>query len=218
MREVRKLLLATVVVALMATGFGACGNGDSTDSSTGAAAPTETRKPAAAAGETGAAQKQDDSNGSASDDAGSSPEGGSSSFRTPGGDNSIQNFGEEADASEREAASAALTGYLQARADDDLAAACAYLAEAAVKPLEELASRSPQLQGKGCGEILSFLIAGVPASTRASTLTGEIDSLRVEGERGFALYHGPKGADYFVSMLEENGEWKVGALEPSVFP
>lgn len=47
---------------------------------------------------------------------------------------------------------------------------------------------------------------------------GGIASLRVEGDRGFALYHGAKDVGYFVPMVKEEGEWKVGALAPSDFP
>ena len=199
MRGVGKFALAPVVVALLATVLGACGGGDSADSTSGSttAATAETTPPTTA------------------EDQGS---GGSSSFLTPGGDNSIQNFGEEADASEVDAASAALAGFLRARSKDDWAGQCAYLVKAAVAPLEQLASRSPRFKGKGCAAVLAGLMAGTPASTRVNTLTDGIASLRFEGDRGFALYHGAHGVDYFMPMTKEDGEWKVGALAPSEFP
>jgi hypothetical protein len=195
MRGVAKLLLATALAALLLAGFAACG-GDSSDSNSANA----TAQDSAAAG-----------SGSSTDEA-------SAGFRTPGGDNSIQNFGEEADAAEVEAASAALTGYMQARAQNDRAKECIHLAAAAIKPLEQLASGSPQFKGKGCTAILTAVTAGTPSSTRVDTMTDGIASLRVEGDRGFALYHGAKGIDYFVPMTKEDGEWKVGALAPTEFP
>lgn len=184
--------------ALLAAGLGACGSSDS--ESTGSSKAT-----APAADSTAATTTEDQ-------------DGAGASFRTPGGDNSIQSFGEEADAAEVDAATAVLSGYMRARAENDWAGECAYLAKATVAPLEGLASRTPQSKGQGCATTLESLTGGVPSSTRANTMTGAIGSLRVEGDRGFALYHGPNGSDYFVPMVKEDGEWKVGALAPSEFP
>jgi hypothetical protein len=87
----------------------------------------------------------------------SSPDEGSASFRTPGGDDSIQNFGSEADSSKVEAATGTLGAHLRARAKDDWAKSWTYPAKAAVQPLERLASSSSQLKGKGCAAILAAL-------------------------------------------------------------
>jgi hypothetical protein len=87
-----------------------------------------------------------------------------------------------------------------------------------VAPLEQLASRAPGLKDKGCAAILEKLVGAAPASARANNLTAGIASLRSQGERGFALYHGPRGVDYFIPMTREGGEWKVGAIAPSEFP
>jgi hypothetical protein len=143
---------------------------------------------------------------------------GSASFRTPGGDNSVQNFGKEADAGEVAAATTVLVSYLQARARGDWGKDCALLAKTAVTPLKQLVAKLPELKGKGCAGILASLVAYVPKSSRAITMTGGIASLRVKGDRGFALYHGAKGIDYFVPMVKEGGQWKVGSLAPSEFP
>jgi len=153
-----------------------------------------------------------------SGDSASSPQQGSASFRTPGGDNSIQDFGEEADDAEREAASVVVLGFMRARAKGNWAGVCTYLAATTLKPLEELTARSPQFKGKSCGELLETVTGNLPASARASNISGGIDSLRVEGERGFALYHGTDGKDYFLPLVKEDGEWKVGATAPSEIP
>lgn len=201
MREVSKLLLALVLVALLASALAACGGDGSDDSTAGSAATATAETP-----------------GSTLPGSGGSSGEASTAFRTPGGDNSIQNFGDEADATEVEEATAALAGYMQARAEGDWAGSCDYLAEVAVKPLEQLTEQSPQLKGKDCGAILAALSAGTPASARANTMSDGIASLRVEGERGFALYHGTEGVDYFVPMVKEDGEWKVSTLAPTEFP
>jgi hypothetical protein len=161
----------------------------------------------------------DDSTRSSSSTASNSSAGqGSSSFHTPGGDNSIQNFGNEADAGEVAAATTVLASYLQARARGDWGKDCVLLARTAVTPLKQLAAKSPELKGKGCAGILAALVAYVPKSSRASTMTSGIASLRVQGDRGFALYHGAKGINYFMPMVKEDGQWKVGSLASSEFP
>lgn len=252
-RGVTKLLLATALVLLLATGLAACGGDDSSDPTTGSApATTQGSAPTTTPEDDGSSQKEkepgddrggstvgsDDSGpdsgdsgsgGSGSDDSGSdsgsrdsskgspSKEEGSASFRTPGGDNSIQDYGEEAAAEERAAASAVVAGFMRARASGDWATVCDYMASATLKPLEQLASRSPQFKGKDCAAMLETLTGTAPDSTRASTLSGSIDSLRFKGDRGFALYHGTDGQDYYLPLVKEDGEWKVGALAPSAF-
>ena len=225
MRGVSKPLLALAAVVLLALALSACGGGS--DDSTATTSPQETATaPAGGSGETsspsdetkGEGESQESSGSGGADDSSSDSDEASAEFRTPGGDNSIQDYGEEPDESELEAANTALAGFMTARAKGDWDGMCAALAKAAVEPIEDLASRAPQFKGKGCAAVLETLLARSPASSRANTLTDGIASFRVEGERGFALYHGPKGVDYFVPMINEDGEWKVGALSPSEFP
>ena len=231
MRGVSKTLLALAVVAMFALGLSACGGGDSGDSTATTASESTATTPAQDGGSSGQGQSQgkgDDQGGSqdhsqqGSDDSSGSgdpaAEEGSAPFRTPGGDNSIQNFGEEPDETEFEAAERVATEFLEARAKSNWAGMCATLAAQAVEPLEQLAAKSPQLKGKGCAALLASVLSSTPASSRANTLTDGIASFRVQGDRGFALYHGPDGVDYFLVMFEEDGEWKVGSLAPSEFP
>jgi hypothetical protein len=217
-----KRLVALALAACLALGLAACGGSDSSPSSTAASTATAgQRATRTTTVDPSTGKASDDHGGSGSSDESSSSSGGgdgSAPFRTSGGDNSIQDFGDEAGSAEVEAATTALSGYLDARAGGDWSKACTYLATSAVAPLERLASSSSQLKGKGCGTILAALEGRVPASSRANTLTGPISSLRAEGERGFALYHGPDGVDYFVPMVKEDDSWKVGALAPSEFP
>jgi hypothetical protein len=191
MGGISKLALALALVAL-AISLTACGGGDDSTQSSSSTAST----------------------GSGD----SSAQEGSASFHTPGGDNSIQNFGDEADTGEVAAATTVLARYLQARARGDWGKDCALLAKTAVAPLERLVAQSPDLKGKDCAGILASLTAYVPKSSRANTMTDGIASLRVEGNRAFALYHGAKGIDYFVPMVKEDGQWKIGALAVSEFP
>lgn len=226
MRGVSKPLLALVAVAVLALALSACGGGSDDSTATTGAQETTATTPSGGSGDAGSpsdetkgeGESQESSGSGDSDDSSSGSDEASAEFRTPGGDNSIQDYGEEPDESELEAADTALAGFMTARAKGDWDGMCSALAKAAVEPIEDLASRAPQFKGNGCAAVLETLLSRSPASSRANTLTDGIASFRVEGERGFALYHGPKGVDYFVPMIDEGGEWKVGALAPSEFP
>jgi len=218
MRGVTKLLLAAALAALLTAGFAACGGDDAGGPPAGPAAATTEQTPPASAPEDDGSEAEETAKepaGKASG-AGSSQEG-SASFRTPGGDNSIQDFGEEADEAEREAASAVVLGFMQARAAGDWDAVCLQLSSAALAQIDQLSERSPQLRGKGCAELLEALVGNAPAAARANTVRDGIDSLRSDGGRGFALYHGSDGRDYYLPLVKEGDSWRVGALGPSEF-
>ncbi len=238
MREVTKLLLLTALAVLLATAFAACGGDDSgetttastptTTEETGEATAPEDRDPAKAEKGAGddrpdATERPDDSDsssGESHDDSspsqGESSGKGSASFRTPGGDNSIQDYGKESPDPDLEAATATLSAFLDARAEGDWAEVCKQVAAATLKPLEQLAKRAPNVKSGDCSAILEALLGASPPSSRANTMGEEgIASLRAEGDRSFALYHGTDGVDYVVPMVREGGVWKVGSLAPS---
>ena len=142
--------------------------------------------------------------------------GGSASFREPGGDNSIQDFGDESEESELEEAAEVVHNFLVARAGEDWETACSYFSASLVKQLEELASQSEQLQNEGCSAIFNALTTPVPPSARRAMTEVDAVSLRRDGERGFLLFHGPAGVDYFMPMVQEDS-WKVSSVAPSPF-
>jgi hypothetical protein len=229
---VKKLLTGALVAALMLALAACGGSGDSSSSQSTATDSTQSTTAPSGEGSSdgnGANQKQGgDENGSANDQGGSSQDSSagnrsgsaerSAEFRTPGGDNSIQNYGEEADTSELQEAEDAIVNYLDARAKANWAKSCEYLAALATEPLEKLAESSPKLKGKDCGAIVGALSAQVPKSALASPVTEGIASVRFQGDRGFALFHGPQGARFFMPLVKEDGEWKVGSLVASEFP
>lgn len=143
--------------------------------------------------------------------------GGSASFREPGGDNSIQDFGDESEESELEEAARVVHDFLVARAGEDWETACSYFSASMVKQLEHLASQSEQLKDEGCGAIFNALTTPVPPSARRAMTEVDAVSLRRDGERGFLLFHGPAGVDYFMPMVQEGGSWKVSSVAPSPF-
>lgn len=153
--------------------------------------------------------------GGGSGSGGGSSSGDSGDFIVPGGDNSVQEFGDEASAAERAQASQELQGYMTARAAEDQQGACAALSATAKSQLGDLAQAvQGAAKGDSCVAIFKVIDKQTPPAARANTMTGPIASLRVEGERGFALYHGTKDTDYTINMEREGGAWKVGALVP----
>jgi hypothetical protein len=197
----KRVIALLLVMALLAIALAACG-GDEPSGSTATTGET-----------TASAPKQE-----ASEPPGR-PAAGSSQFLTPGGDNSIQTAGREAGASERADAEAVLNDYLDARARGDFDQQCTLLAQDTLDQFEELLSRSPQFKGKAdCASVLALLTGELPAAARANPMKAGLAVLRVEGERGFAIFRGPENAGYFVQMIREDGEWKVGALAPSELP
>lgn len=194
-----KVGLALLLAAMLAISLSACGGGSSTGSGTsgGEAPPSQST----AGGE------------SAGGNPGSKSSSPSAEFLTPGGDNSIQTYGGEAGAGEREVASHVLQSYMSARAGEDWPTACGLLEPSAIEGLERVVAA-----GAGCERTMATIAKRLSPGAWANTMTGPIASLRVKGEHGFALYHGTGGANYFMQMDNAGPVWKVAALEPTAFP
>jgi hypothetical protein len=137
---------------------------------------------------------------------------GSASFDTEGY-KKILSFGREAGPAEVEAAEAVVAAYLRARAELDGEAACSHIGRLSVRLLS---NTPPDLEE--CAEGFVATASEIPAPERASTMTDGLASLRVEGDRAYALYHGAKGVDYFIPMVKQGGEWKLAKLSFGVFP
>lgn len=140
------------------------------------------------------------------------PRQGAAQFRTRGGDNSIQEFGTEADESELRAAAVVLHDLLAARAAGRWARACSDLSASFKRSLTQLASRSRQAQGGGCAAALKALSAGVPPTALAEATIADAGALRREGARGFLLYYGAHHTPYGIPVAREGGSWRVGAI------
>lgn len=225
MRGVSNLLLVLAVSALLALGLTACG-GDSNSDSTAASGPSATStaaetKPSQPTEDHGGGEKEDGGVKGGSKDGEPSDSGpnakGSQSFLVPGGDNSVQNYGSEADTAELQEVEGTIAAFLDARAAGNWPRVCAYLSKSTLQPIEQMVASSPQLKGKGCGALLDALSGASPPQARANTMTHGLASFRADGEQGFALYHGAQGVDYFLVMRKEDGVWKAGAIAPSEF-
>lgn len=141
--------------------------------------------------------------------------GGSTQFRTKGGDNSIQEFGDEGDESELQEAAEVVHGFYVSRAAEEWGKACSYLAKRNIEQLEQLASQSPRLKNAGCEPILAAFTQPVSASVNREITTVDAGSLRHDGEQGFLIYYGAGHTAYAIPLANEDGTWKVAALSGS---
>lgn len=191
MKRGLKTPVAVLLGLLLAAGLVACGGGGDSDSSS---AETTSR-------------------GTEHEDSG----GGSEQFRVAGGDNTIQEFGEEASDAEFEAVATALHGYLDARADRDWETVCGYMSRELAESMEALAAKSEKVDGTSCAAAQEALSIAVPNANREKAAEADIGSVRVEGEDAFAIYHGDKGVSFAMPMASEGGEWKVASLSATEF-
>lgn len=214
---------ALVAAILTAVALGACGSSGSDTTASENSTGTTTVPPASQQSpkETSAdGTSQTKQGGEGSGESHASVEtaplkvsgGGSGQFRVKGGDNSIQDFGEESDESELEEAAASLHDFLVARAEEDWPTACSHLTKTVAQQLQQLASRSGQLSGAGCAKILAALTPPLPAKVQKESTIIDAGSLRTEDEQAFLIYRGMEGTVYAIPMKPEAGAWKVGAL------
>lgn len=233
MRGGPKTLIAAAAAMLLAVALAACGGGSDSSSTTteataqgqaavesSAGGPAQGKaKPGGGEAKSGFGESSAKS-GSAGGNSGNfvpknhhDSGGGSEQFRVKGGDNSIQEFGAEADAAEFDAAAAALHNFLDARAAGDWAAACSYMSKRVTDSLEKLAAQSKQGGATSCGEILEKLTN--PAAKQlllTEAAKADVASLRLEDEGAFIIYTGLGGTALAIPMANEGGAWKVSSL------
>jgi hypothetical protein len=211
-------LLAVAVVFSIA--LGGCGGSDSeprptqpqeSGSSAGESQPAPERR-AGAGAKGGSANPGEGGSGSAK--AGFEPKphhdsgGGSAQFRVPGGDNSVQEFGEEASESELRAAARAFHGFLDARAAENWSVACGYLSAEAVELIAQASVQAGRTENPDCAASLQ-LLNGVPRAKLVEAAEADVGSLRIEGKEAFVIYRDAHGTAYVASMTNESGRWKL---------
>jgi hypothetical protein len=141
--------------------------------------------------------------------------GGSQQFKVKGGDNSIEEYGEEASDSEFSEAAEAVHGYLDARAAQAWAAACEYLSPAFRRDLVSQWGAVAEQKEAGCAAVIAALSALPPEVLREGAVA-DVAAFRHEKGAGFVLFHGAKGTAYFFPMKQEDGRWLVAAASPSI--
>lgn len=226
--RVTRLIVALAAVVLLASAFSACGSSGSDTSSGSTSTSSTTTESGGGTGNETARHKEPASSGKGkqqgSEAGGHSHAaapiaplhvsgGGSGQFRVKGGDNSIQEFGEESGESELEEAAGALHAFFIARAEEDWHSACAHLSKTVVEELEQLGSRS-KAGSKSCPATLAALTPALPPAVKHASTIVDAASLRREGERSFLIYRGAEETPYAIVMAHEDGGWKVGSLAP----
>jgi len=229
-RPIAALIGAALVVVLL----GACGSSDSSSSgSTTTGATAREDRQGGSSGESkgqkngvgqgqGSDRSQPQQGNEGGESSGKSVEevetplkvsgGGSAQFRTKGGDNSVQEFGDESDESELREAAEVVHGFYVSRAAKEWDKACSYLSKSNIEQLEQLANQAAQSKGADCATILKAFTQPLPASVEREITTVDAGSLRREGEQGFLIYYGAGHVKYAMPLREEGGAWKVTAL------
>ncbi len=225
------MLVAVLVTLLLAVGFAACGGGDSSSSTTAEAGGQgqSASKPSGNAAQQGDAKSggSEGGSGSAEGQSGGSGGGGATDFvprhhhdsgggsqqyLVKGGDNSVQEFGVEADAAERDAAAAALHDFLDARAEGNWAAACDYLSKSTLESFEKLAAQTKEAGATGCEATLRELTnPSARRAMKAEAAEADVGSLRIEGERAFVIYTAERTV-FAMPVANQGGVWKVASL------
>jgi hypothetical protein len=219
-----------LVALLLSAGLVACGGGDGSDSST-AETGAQTQGEATPGG---GASQQNDARGDEQGEAGeeeksnvpdvsnftpkqhSDSGGGSQQFKVKGGDNSIQEFGEEAGASERDAAAIVVHDFLDARAEGNWPAACAYISKGVLESLEKFAGQTKQAENASCAGVLEKLTnPAAKEAMKAEAEKADVGSLRIKDEQAFVIYTGVGGTVLAIPMANEGGTWKVAGLAGS---
>ncbi len=131
-----------------------------------------------------------------------------------GGEASIEEFGSEAEGSDREQLLAVFDGYMNALADKDFGAACSHLSATVQGSLEQLAGEAHG--GKGCAAILPKLLSPTAPAVARGQADGKITKVRVEGDQAFIVFHAPGAKLYQLTMVNEDGEWKAATVAASV--
>lgn len=229
MRGGPKTLVAALAALLLAVGLAACGGGDSSSSTTTGAGQGQAESNSSQASKQSDAKSGDEgksASGSEGKSGNSSPSasdftpkrhsdsgGGSQQFKVKGGDNSVQEFGEEADTSEFDAAAEAVHNFLDARAEGNWAAACEYMSKRVVESFEKLAAQAKKVENANCAGILEALTnPAAKGAMKAEAEQANVRSLRIEDEQSFVIYTGTDGTVLAMPMANESGDWKVASL------
>ncbi|MGZ5322341.1 MAG: hypothetical protein ACXWFN_12975 [Solirubrobacterales bacterium] len=133
-----------------------------------------------------------------------------------GAEQSPADFGEEAESAERDAAGAAVQGFLSAWGAGDWAKACSLMAASTKQNVELFAGQ--YVKSQDCAEQLEALSEQLPAKMLPQPGRIEVTAVRVGDAGGFVLYRDADGTKYAFPVLQEDSAWKVAALVGSKLP
>ena len=131
---------------------------------------------------------------------------------------SVRSYGTKADADAETAIATAVKDFYAAKSEGDGAHACTLLARATREALIDTLAQSGRLEGKGCGAVLSSLLADQAPQYRDRIAGVEVTGARVRKDRGLALIHIEAVPEEVIPVRREDGSWKVAALAGSEIP
>jgi hypothetical protein len=209
--------VSLALVAALVAGCGGGGEGDTAATTSGASTSpqTATGSQAPSAEQNGGAQSQSGSSSSQnSSTANLPPPQPGSKTAAPGvptskqGDNSIQTWGLEASDTEREAATATVQRYLDARAADNWSTACQLLAAKPRREQEQFGG------GASCAQAMASFAADASPATLREEAEIEVLSFRVGDKYTFLIYRRPDGI-FATALSREGGQWKLISVTPN---
>lgn len=145
--------------------------------------------------------------------AGSSTVSTASTTRPPTNGDSTEPHGSLAPSGEVRAAESTLASFFEARAKEDWKAGCSFLSSSIRRQLEKLA-KGIGGKAKGCASVLAMSSKGETAAGLGGPPIHALTSLRVEGDKAFALWVGPHGQKYAMPMVRERGDWRPAEVAP----
>jgi hypothetical protein len=125
------------------------------------------------------------------------------------GDNSIQTWGREAPDTEREAATATVQTYLDARAAGDWAKVCALLAAKSRREQEQFGG------GTSCAKAMGSFAADASTAVLEEEAEIEVLSFRIGDKYTFLIYRRPDGV-YANGLVRKAGRWKLLLVTPTL--
>ena len=120
-------------------------------------------------------------------------------------------YGHLASASEQAAVTRVVRAYYAALSSSHEVAACALLTARIQHLLQKSIGRSPLLHGKGCVGAFKLLF-GHHGRASAVSPTVSVTGVRVQGNRGYALFSTQSLPSAQIRVEREHGTWKVGSL------
>jgi hypothetical protein len=131
-----------------------------------------------------------------------------------GGEKDIEEFGSEATRSEQEAVLSAEQTYLSSIVSRDYGKACTLVS----KSLEEQFSAivTGAAGHKTCSQVLPRILAGDASHVAGLQLSGQVVKVRVQGDRGYVVFHAPGARLFVFPMVHEGGGWRVATITSSI--
>jgi hypothetical protein len=214
-------LLAAAALTVAAVGCGGGGSDTSTAPSTSASAPppSQSSQPSEGNGskpakEAGKEREQPSSKAKpGGSESGERPQPSIAEEESESADQSIQEFGSEAEGTEAEAVVDTMRSYFRALANRNLQGVCSGLLAANREQLEEFAKAKPG-GPEDCVGVLKNLLSPAAAAEAKKTFGATISKVRVGDGHAFVLFRPPGGRVSYFVLEEEDGSWKATSIAP----